>query len=190
MKTFTTAVLFTIFGHNSYHLSAQTNSKSKTILPADSNRLQMPTLYTSARSDSNLTEINISQKFQEVEVRGNVTIILVNRYADKIWIKGNLIDLTYIETIVNKEKLVINAKRCKSSSGLTIYLPVTSIHSLVINDDAEIFSRGMITINDLQIILNGTSLVSLRYHGTLNIMPGTGSEIVDVEEYKKISSWN
>ena len=190
MKTFTTAILFTIFGHNSYHLSAQTNSTGKTDLPGYTKELTTPDPYAYGKADSNLTEINFAQKFQEVEVRGNVKVILINRRADKIWIKGPFVDLTHIETKVKNEKLIINAKRRKSLFGPTIYLPVTSVHSLIINDDAEIFSMGMVTINDLQIILNGTSIVSLRYNGKLNIMTGTGSEIVDVEEYKNINSWN
>ena len=42
----------------------------------------------------------------------------------------------------------------------------------MVNGDAEIYSSGTIKTGNLEIILNGSSLVALKYTGKVKVTPG------------------
>jgi hypothetical protein len=49
---------------------------------------------------------------------------------------------------------------------------------LIASGKTEILSSGTIKTRDLEIFLNGSSYVSVRYDGKLNIVPGAGFELI------------
>jgi|KBSSwiStaDraftv2_1062776.scaffolds.fasta_scaffold137548_2 hypothetical protein len=124
-------------------------------------------------------EINLPEIFQEVEIRGDITVVLTNEPASKLLAKGNPKDLSRIKTTLKNRKLLIDAQKRSSFSKLTIYIPVRNADLLVTNGVTEIFSLGTIMSKDLKIILNGDSRVSVNYEGKLNILPGAGYALVD-----------
>jgi hypothetical protein len=124
-------------------------------------------------------EINLSEVFQEIEVRGNITVILTNEPTSKLLAKGNPKDLNHIKTTLKNRKLLIDAQGKISSSKLTIYIPVINAALLVTNGKTEIFSLGTIKPKDLKIILNGDSRISVNYEGKLKILPGEGYDLVN-----------
>jgi Putative auto-transporter adhesin, head GIN domain len=126
---------------------------------------------------SGVKEIDLPGVFQEIEIRGNITVILTNEPDSKLLAKGSPKDLSRIKTTLKDRKLLIDAQKKISFSKLTIYIPVTNADLLVTNGQTEIFSLGTIK-SDLKIILNGDSRISVDYTGKLKILPGKGYELV------------
>ena len=152
--------------------SAQTASKRSTAFSE----------YNSAGSRLSLTgvkEIDLPETFQEIEIRGDVTLILTNEPTGKLLAKGNPKDLSRIKTTLKNQKLFIDAQKKSSFSKLTIYVPVTNAELLVTNGETEILSLGTIKSKDLEIILNGHSRISVNYTGKLKILPGLGYALLD-----------
>ena len=126
-----------------------------------------------------IKKIDIAETFNKIEVRGNAVIVLTNNLTNSVVLRGDINDLQEATTSVRKGKLVINATRSYSGSKFIIYLPAGNIHSLVTSGNTQILSTGTIKVSDLEILLSGSSRVSIRHEGNLRITPGTGYEITD-----------
>jgi len=126
-----------------------------------------------------IRKIEIPEKFNKIEVRGNAIIVLTNNLTNSVVLRGDINDLQEATTSVRKGKLVINATRSYSGSKFIIYLPADNINSLVTSGNTQILSTGTIKVSDLEILLSGSSRVSIRHEGNLRITPGTGYEITD-----------
>jgi len=124
-------------------------------------------------------EISNGQAVERIEVRGDVSIVLTNALGTKIMLEGNNKDIDVVKTTVKKGTLEINAEKKKTFSKLTVYLTVNDIHSLIVTGNAQISSSG-ISVDNLDIILNGDSFVQVHHQGKLRIIPGEGYEIADV----------
>ena len=128
---------------------------------------------------SKIKKIDIAETFNKIEVQGNVVIVLTNNLTNSVVLRGDADDLEQATARVKKEKLVINATKNYSGSKFIIYLPVGSINSLVTSGNTQILSSGIIKVSDLEILLSGSSRVSIRHEGNLRITPGMGYEITD-----------
>jgi hypothetical protein len=122
-------------------------------------------------------EISNGHAVETVDIRGDVSIVLTNALGTNILLEGNNKDIGAVRTTVKNGRLEINAER-KGFSKLTVYLNVTDIHSLVVTGNAQIFSSG-ISVDNLDIILNGDSFVEVHHQGKLRIIPGDGYELAD-----------
>jgi hypothetical protein len=150
---------------------AQTSSDRPTIfLEYDPTGDRMPL--------TDVKEIKLSEIFQEIEIRGDITLILTNEPASKLLAKGNAKDLSRIKTTIKNGKLIIDAREKVTFSKLILYIPIVDADLLVTNGETEIFSLGTIKSKDLKIILNGDSRVSVNYEGKLKILPGKGYELM------------
>jgi cell division ATPase FtsA len=126
-----------------------------------------------------IKKIDIVEKFNKIEVQGNVVIVLTNNLTNSVVLRGDVDDLEQVTARVKKEKLVINATKNYSGSKFIVYLPAGNINSLVTSGNTQILSSGTIKVSDLEILLSGSSRVSIRHEGKLRITPGTGYEITD-----------
>jgi Putative auto-transporter adhesin, head GIN domain len=117
-------------------------------------------------------EINLTEKFKQIEVKGNITVVLTNETVTRLTLQGNARDLSKVNASVKDEKLVIDAEKKRGYSKLIVYVPASNASSLVINGDTNVYSSGAIKIDDLAITLNGVSSVSLRYQGKVKVTPG------------------
>ena len=189
MKTFLKTALCIVLGTNSFNLSAQTDTVTMIEYIMDSPRQKKESSASLIKNYSpkpnDHKEVNIMGWFHEVEVRGDVTVILTNGPAGKLWLNGNMDDLERVQTSVKNDQLRINAEMKRRKSKLTVYIPIASIASLIINGDTEVYSAGTIKTHDLEILLNGTSLVSVKYLGGLKVFAGERCELIDIKEYKK-----
>ena len=189
MKTFLKTALCIVLGTNSFNLSAQTDTATMIEYIMDSPRQKKESSASLIKNYSpkpnGHKEVNIMGWFHEVEVRGDVTVILTNGPAGKLWLNGNMDDLERVQTSVKNERLSINADMKRRKSKLTVYIPIATIASLVINGDTEVYSSGTIKTNDLEILLNGTSLVSVKYLGRLKVFAGERCELIDAKDYKR-----
>jgi len=132
-------------------------------------------------------EISNGQAVERIEVRGDVSIVLTNALGTNIMLEGNDKDLGTVKTTVKNGTLEINAEKKKTFSKLTVYLTVNDIHSLIVTGNAQISSSG-ISVDNLDIILNGDSFVEIHYQGKLRIIPGDGYELADAARGKSAYS--
>lgn len=140
-------------------------------------------------SEKNLgeKEIDINGCFQQIRISGDVTVFLTNGPTNKLWLKGDLYNLDRVKVNVRNGTLTVNAQR-KTRSKLDVHVSIAGIASLIVDGDTEIFSSGTIMTKDLHIVLNGTSMVSVKYHGGLNVIAGERAELIDIGDYKKLVS--
>lgn len=188
MKMFYTVVLMFAFSTISLCASAQTTSASFT--EESVNRLLeniIDSLSILNQSKSVTRAIDIDEKFQQVEIFGDVKVFLTNDAQRKLQLKGDESDLDNIKVKVRSGKLTIDASK-KTRADIILYISVTDIYSLVAEGSSEIYSSGMINTNFLQITLNGTAMVSVKYIGKLNVIAGHDAELIDIDEYRKIVS--
>jgi len=128
---------------------------------------------------SKIKKIDIAETFNKIEVQGNVVIVLTNNLTNSVVLRGDADDLEQATARVKKEKLVINATKNYSGSKFIIHLPANNINSLVTSGNTQILSSGTIKVGDLEILLSGSSRVSIRHEGNLRITPGAGYEITE-----------
>lgn len=131
---------------------------------------------------ANRKEIKVTRAFQKLEVQGDVTVILSNGPASEILLEGNDKDIRCVRISLKNGELKIDAEKKKSFEKLIVTVSARNITLLVINGDAEIFSSGRIRAHDLEIILNGVSLVAVDYAGKIKIKAGEG---YDIEESRR-----
>ena len=124
-------------------------------------------------------EISSSRSFDNVEITGEVTVVLTNALSSNIMLRGSEKDLNMVRTIEKERSLEINAEKKRTVSKLIVYLPVTNVHSLKITGNAQVFSSGDIKVDDLEIILNGNSLVKVYCYGNLRVKPAEGYDLGD-----------
>ena len=129
--------------------------------------------------DIRIRKLDIAEAFNKIEVRGNATIVLTNDLTHRVVLRGDLNDLQEATARVKKGKLIINATMNYYGSKFIIYLPAGSINSLATSGNTQIVSSGTIKVSDLEILLYGSSHVSIRHEGRLRITPGVGYEISD-----------
>ena len=89
-------------------------------------------------------EISITDVFSEVEVKGEITVILTTQPAGEIMVEGNANDLYTVKASVKKGRLVIEADKRKCPSKMTVFVSVNNVDTLIINRESEIFSFGKI----------------------------------------------
>ena len=124
-------------------------------------------------------EVELFKAYNEVEVIGDVTIILTNNLEGKILFRGDPREVEAAKVTIKNRKLIIDADRKRSLNKFTVYLPVSAMKLLITSGKTEILSSGTIKAHDLEIFLNGSSFVSVRYDGKLNIVPGPGFELIE-----------
>lgn len=194
MKTFLKTALCIVLGTNSFNLSAQTDTVSMIEHMIDSPGQKKESGASLIKSYSpkpnDHKEVNIMESFHQVEVRGDVVVILTNEPANKLWLNGDMADLDRVQTSVKNKQLRINAEMKRRKSKLTVYIPIATIASLIIDGDTEVYSSGTIKTHDLEILLNGTSLVSVKYLGGLKVIAGERCELIDIKEYKRDLRYN
>jgi hypothetical protein len=126
-----------------------------------------------------IRKIDIAETFNKIELQGNAVIVLTNNLTNSVVLRGDVDDLELATARVKKGKLVINATKNYTGSKFIIYLPAGNINSLVTSGNTQILSSGTIKVSDLEILLSGSSRVSIRHEGNLRITPGTGYEITE-----------
>jgi len=106
-------------------------------------------------------------------------VILTNEQTSNIMLRGNDKDISLVQTTEKGNKLEINAEKKRTSSKLIVYLPVADMHSLKVTGNAQIFSSGNIAVDNLEIILNGASMVKVYCYGKLRVTTAEGYELIN-----------
>ena len=129
--------------------------------------------------NSKIKKIDLAESFDRIEVRGNATIVLTNELTHSVALRGDAADLDQATVRIKKGKLVINASKTQYASKFIVYLPAATINSLATSGITQILSSGTVKVQDLEILLYGTSQVSIKHQGKLTITPGTGYELTE-----------
>jgi hypothetical protein len=127
---------------------------------------------------SRVKKIDLAEAFNKIEVRGNAVIVLTNDLTNGVVLRGDIDGLEQTTVRIKKGELIINA-RGYYATKLIIYLPAGNINSLATSGNTEIFSSGTVKVSDLEILLSGSSRVSIQHEGKLKITPASGYEIAD-----------
>lgn len=122
--------------------------------------------------------IILNQECQQIEVWGNVQIILSPAYSDRIIFQGLMKDVNGIETKLKKGKLSVNAEKLQGSSTTTIILPAAMLDFIRVNGNGDITSAGKLNRPHLTVELNGE--VKLQIHSLGKI------SVVTPEEYNLV----
>ncbi len=178
-------VAFTTF---SFCVSAQTNS-AKFSVEGIAATLKYVTASHSQVSKSKYVfkNIDLGENLQEAEILGDVTLILTNGPQNILTLKESSSAPGRIKLNIKNGRLIVDALKETGPKNI-IYLSVAGVSSILMNGNSEIFSSGTIITNDLQIVLNGTSMVSVKYHGKLNVVAGERAELIDTGDYNKLIS--
>ena len=132
-------------------------------------------LFQTSVTDSKTIEV--TQSFNEIEIIGDATIILTSYLENQLVFKGDPKIIQGTKTQLKNGKLKINTGRSSNVSNFKVYLPASTIGSLIASGKSKIFSSGTIKNNDLEILINGSSTVSVNHEGKLRVTPGAGYEI-------------
>lgn len=162
----------------------QTQRSSKLFLALMALAITMTTSAQQFFEDpvAKIKKIDLTEPFNRIEVRGNAVIVLTNNLTNSVVLRGDANDVEEATARVKKGKLMINASRSYSATKFIVYLPADNINSLATSGITEILSSGIIKVSDLEILLYGSSRVSIKHEGKLKITPGTGYEITDVRK--------
>ncbi len=187
MKHLLKSVLLITFSVISFEVFAQIKPESFQRINVMKILDTIDSLNHAIQSEHDAKEINLPQRFQQIEILGDVTLYLTNETQNKLKLEGNPEDLTHVNVNVAAGTLTVNASK-KVKSKLIIYVPVAGVSSLVVEGDSEIFSSGIVKTDALQIVLYGTSIVSVKYNGKLDVIAEGSSELIDIKDYEKIVS--
>ena len=125
-------------------------------------------------------EVNNNRAFENVEISGDVILVLTNEKTNDVTLQGDSKDIDAVIMTEKSNKLEINATNAKAMSKLVVYVPAGTMHALKITGDARVFSSGNIVVDDLEITLKGNSMVRVNHYGKLTVKPAQGFEVADV----------
>ena len=69
---------------------------------------------------------------------------------------------------------------------IKVYVPVTTLTLLDLASDASVATEGVLTLDDLKVIVHDGSTAALQVLGNLQIEPGEGCDL-EYETFKKSS---
>ena len=101
---------------------------------------------TPCSSPADRKEIVVADMFHEIEVKGDVTVILTTAPAGEIMVEGNASELHTVKATVKRGKLTIEAEKRKCSSKPTVFVSVNNVDTLIINRESEVFSFGRVKV--------------------------------------------
>ena len=114
-------------------------------------------------------ELKAGNGFQNVRIEGDISVILTNEPAGKVFIEGNQKDLNKIKTGFKNDIFVINVIRKNIFSKLTVYLSAITLQTIQLNGNLDISSNDYIKSQYLHLTLNGNINVKVKTMGEISI---------------------
>ena len=128
--------------------------------PAEDNQLQkLPVVKK---------ELKIDSSFKNIQIEGDVSLVLTNAPAGKIIIEAKEKDFKKVKYFFENKVLVIDASRKHLFAKLTIYLSAVTLQNLQLNGDGNISSIDFIQSDHLHLSLNGDIKVKVKTMGELS----------------------
>lgn len=123
--------------------------------------LFVTTLSTASHAPFIRKKIVLPEKIQEVEINGDVSIILTNDAPGSVYVDGMPAYTELVTVTTKKGKLTVSDRNKSRFFKITLYIPAGDIHSLTVNGNTTISSAEIIHTDKLLITLNGLSVVKL-----------------------------
>lgn len=116
-------------------------------------------------------KIVLPEKIQEVEINGDVSIILTNDAPGSVYVDGMPAYTELVTVTTKKGKLTVSDGNKSRFFKTTIYIPAADVHSITVNGNTTISSEEIIDTDKLLITLNGISVVkvSSSKKGKINV---------------------
>lgn len=139
--------------------------------------------FDSTKSNSPIKEeIRTVEPFQNIEISGNIELILTQDSVRKLVISAPELLLPYIKTEIKGSKLDVYCEKGFINSRIKIYASTDSIFSLVASGASLIKSTSTINSSTLNLELNGASKANLELAVLKNInLDISGASYADID---------
>ena len=139
--------------------------------------------FSSTESNSPIKEeIRTVNPFQQIEISGNIELILTQDSVRKVLISAPELLLPYIKTEIKGSKLDVYCEKGFMNSKIKLYVSTDSIFSLVANGASSIKSTSAINSSTFSLELNGASKASLDLSVLKNInLDISGASYADID---------
>lgn len=114
--------------------------------------------------------------FTHLIVKSNLRVVLlVTNQPDSVRIEGVHDFTSKVLIIQNGNSLIVRATSFKDlKNDGAVYIPVRSLRSIEVHDDASIVSYSILMSPQLDLLIEGNCTVSIILKGKLNIRNGDG----------------
>lgn len=111
---------------------------------------------------------------QQMEIWGNIEIILSPELSDRIIVEGSAEDINTIKVNLKKGDLAVHAKWMKQIGKTKIFVPAAMLRFMQVDGNSEISSAGFLNVPRLKVVLNGETSVKIQSAGEVNVETGDG----------------
>jgi hypothetical protein len=146
----------------------------------------MISVFTTAFAEKNTSsfansskKISVNDQIKKIVVEGSVDVVLFEDNGSAIYMFGN----TGTTTVTEKDGILTVRNTQKTGEKTLVYVPVTDIREIEVNDNAKVSSAGPLISGDLTVYLNGNCNVDLKSTGNINLVEGESTEMI-VEKFK------
>jgi len=145
----------------------------------------MISVFTTAFAEKNSSSTNCSRKIfvddqiKKIVVEGSVDVVLFEDNGSAIYMFGN----TGTTSVTEKNGVLTVKNTQKTGEKTLVYVPVTDIREIEVNDNAKVSSAGPLISGSLTVYVNGNCNVDLKSTGNVTLVEGESTEMV-VEKFK------
>lgn len=118
--------------------------------------------------------IVLSEIFQQLEVWGNIEIVLTPEMSDSITIEGTTVDINLVGVKLKRGTLSVRAKWVNQASTTKIIIPAAMLNSVQVYGNAVISSAGELNTPKLKVFLDGEAQVKILSRGQVDVQASDG----------------
>jgi hypothetical protein len=130
-------------------------------------------------------EISLTTPLQKIEVGNNIQIVLVpDVKKSTITVTGDESLVSGVKFELNEAQLSISSKKSLKNKNIRIYIPVSTLKTLVLQNGSTVSSEGLLQMEALKVVVHAGSKVALQTLGKLAIESADDCDFV-YEKYEK-----
>ena len=118
--------------------------------------------------------IVLHEIFQQLEIWGNVEIVLTPEMSDSITIEGTTVDINLVGIKLKHGTLSVRAKWVNQSTTTKIIIPAAMLTSVQVYGNAIVSSAGELSAPQLKVFLDGEAQVKIKSRGKVNVEASDG----------------
>ena len=118
--------------------------------------------------------IVLGEIFQQLEVWGNIEIVLTPDLSDSIVVEGSTVDINLVGIKLKKGTLSVRGKWISPTSATKLIIPAAMLNSIRVYGNAVISSAGELAMPELKVFLDGEARVKIRSRGHVNVEASEG----------------
>ena len=132
-----------------------------------------------------IKEIAITAGFNKIVAGNNIQLVLIqDPNKSSVIIKGDKNYIDVIKVNISNGVLTINSRKNVKGRNIKIYVPVSTLTSLAVSDEASVTTDGIVKLDNLKVTVEDGSLVNLHVIGSVRVEPGRNCDFV-YETYEK-----